>query len=54
MEVSEFRNQQEIKKIMRIKIELDIERERERERLHKNPKSCKIAAVLMSMLLFFL
>ena len=32
MEVSEFRNQQEIKKIMRIKIELDIERERERER----------------------
>lgn len=52
MEVSEFRNQQEIKKIMRIKIELDIERER--ERLHKNPKSCKIAAVLMSMLLFFL
>ena len=31
MEVSEFRNQQEIKKIMRIKIELDIERERERE-----------------------
>lgn len=31
MEVSEFRNQQEIKKIMRIKIELDIERERERD-----------------------
>ena len=42
MEVSEFRNQQEIKKIMRIKIELDIEREREREREREIAQESKV------------